>query len=78
VLLALSGILLGTVYALTRNLFLVTFLHWFGNLWPLAVDPGTGVWPNWGGVVGLYLLLVVAYRRWAPGSPGRPGLGTPG
>lgn len=78
VLLALSGVLLGTVYALTRNLFLVTFLHGFGNLWPLAVDPGTGVWPNWGVVLVLYLLLIVVYRRWAAGSPGHPGPATSG
>jgi membrane protease YdiL (CAAX protease family) len=78
VLLALSGVLLGTVYALTRNLFLVTLLHGFGNLWPLAVDPGTGVWPNWGVVLVLYLLLIVGYRRSVAGSPGHPGPGTSG
>jgi membrane protease YdiL (CAAX protease family) len=76
VLLAFSGVLLGTVSALTRNLFLVPFLHGLGNLWPLAVDPGSGVWPNWGVVLVLYLPLIVGSRRWVGGSSSTHGPGT--
>lgn len=71
-LLAVSGIVLGTVYALTHNLYLVMFLHGIGNFWPLVVDPGPGTWPNWGIVLGVYALLVVVYRRWDAGTAGRP------
>jgi len=64
VLLTLSGITFGTMYALTHNLFLVAFLHGVGNFWPLVVDPGLGMWPNWGVIIILYGLIVVLYRRW--------------
>lgn len=64
VVLTLSGIAFGTVYALTHNLFLVAFLHGIGNFWPLVVDPGLGAWPNWGVVIVLYGLVVVLYRQW--------------
>jgi membrane protease YdiL (CAAX protease family) len=66
VLLTLSGITFGAVYALTRNLLLVALLHGIGNLWPLVVDPGVGAWPNWGVVLILYGLVVVLYRHWDP------------
>jgi len=65
VLLTLSGITFGTLYALTHNLFLVAFLHGIGNFWPLVVNPGLGAWPNWGVIVVLYGLVVVSYRQWA-------------
>lgn len=68
VLLALSGIGFGTVYAATRNLYLVALLHGIGNWWPLFVDP-PGVWPDWGVLLVLYALLVVAYRQWAARTP---------
>lgn len=64
ILLTLSGITFGVMYALTRNLFLVALLHGLGNLWPLVVDPGIGAWPNWGVVIVLYGLVVVLYRQW--------------
>lgn len=64
VLLTLSGITFGTMYALTHNLFLVAFLHGIGNFWPLIVDPGLGAWPNWGVIIVLYGLVVVLYRQW--------------
>lgn len=64
VLLTLSGITFGTVYALTHNLFLVAFLHGIGNFWPLVVDPGLEAWPNWGIIIVLYGLVVVLYRQW--------------
>lgn len=64
VVLVLSGITFGTVYALTRNLFLVAFLHGVGNFWPLVVDPGLGAWPHWGVIAALYGLVVALYRQW--------------
>lgn len=76
VLLALSGVLFGTVYALTRNLYLVALLHGVGNLWPLVVDPGPGVWPNWAVVVALYLAVSVLYRRWATAPRMESPMGT--
>lgn len=63
-LLTLSGITFGTMYALTRNLVLVSMLHGIGNFWPLLVDPGIGLWPNWGIIIPLYALAVVLYRQW--------------
>ncbi|WP_146063903.1 CPBP family intramembrane glutamic endopeptidase [Halobellus limi] len=65
VLLAATGILFGGMYAATRNLYLVMFLHGIGNLWPLVIDPGTALWPNWGVILVLYLFLAVCYRWWA-------------
>ena len=64
-LLAASGVLFGTIYAITRNLILVALLHGIGNFWPLAVDPATLTWPNWIVVLMVYAAMVVAYRRWA-------------
>jgi membrane protease YdiL (CAAX protease family) len=58
-----TGLAFGTIYELTRNLYLVTLVHGFGNYALLVVDPGT--WPNWPVVAVLYALLVVGYRRWA-------------
>lgn len=66
VILTFSGITFGTVYALTRNLWLVAFLHGIGNLWPLVVDSGPGAWPDWGVILVLYGLVVVLYRQWTP------------
>lgn len=65
VLLTATGIMYGTIYAATRNLYLVMFLHGIGNLWPLVVDPGTGVWPNYGVLLVMYIFLTVLYRQWA-------------
>lgn len=64
VLLTLSGITFGTMYALTHNLFLVAFLHGIGNFWPLVVDPGLGAWPNWGVIIVLYGIVIMLYRQW--------------
>lgn len=69
VLLTASGAMYGVIYAVTRNLYLVMFLHGIGNLWPLVVDPGTGVWPNWGVVLVTYVLLAVLYRKLATDLP---------
>lgn len=69
IVLALSGVTFGIVYELTRNLYLVAFLHGIGDFWPLFVDPISGSWPNWGVVVVCYVLLVLAYRTWAPRTP---------
>ncbi len=74
-LLTLSGITFGTVYALTHNLFLIAFLHGIGNVWPLVVDPGLGAWPNWGVIIVLYGLVVVLYRQWASVAVRSPGPG---
>lgn len=74
VLLAVTGVTFGTVYALTRNLYLVVCLHGIGNFWPLFVDYPAGLWPNYGVILVLYGLVVVAYRRWAPAGPS-PGRG---
>lgn len=65
VLLTATGIMYGTIYAATRNLYLVMFLHGIGNLWPLVVDPGTGVWPNYSVLLVMYIFLTVLYRQWA-------------
>ncbi|OYR51728.1 hypothetical protein DJ74_03390 [Halorubrum sp. Ea8] len=62
VLLALSGTIFGTIYALTQNLYLVVFLHGVGNFWPLMVDPGQGIWPNYIALLLVYLALIVVYR----------------
>lgn len=64
VLLALSGMIFGTIYALTQNLYLVILLHGIGNFWPLMVDPGQGIWPNYIVLLLVYLVLIVVYR-WA-------------
>lgn len=73
VMLTLSGITFGAIYALTRNLVLVAMLHGIGNLWPLVVDPGLAAWPNWGVIIVLYAIAVVLYRRWmAVGDPSPP------
>jgi len=63
-----TGVTFGTIYAVTRNLYLVMFLHGIGNFWPLIVDPGLSAWPNWGVVLVLYALLALLYRRWAVGT----------
>ncbi|ELZ42015.1 putative protease of the Abi (CAAX) family protein [Halorubrum saccharovorum DSM 1137] len=65
VLLTATGIMYGAIYAATRNLYLVMFLHGIGNLWPLVVDPGTGVWPNYGVLLVMYVFLTLFYRQWA-------------
>lgn len=65
VILTATGIIFGIIYAATRNLYLVIFLHAIGNLWPLIVDPGPGIWPNYGVLLILYVLLIVLYRQWA-------------
>lgn len=65
VLLTATGVIFGAIYAATRNLYLVMFLHSIGNLWPLVVDPGAGIWPNWGIILVMYVLLAVLYRQWA-------------
>ncbi|WP_433631673.1 lysostaphin resistance A-like protein [Halomicrococcus sp. NG-SE-24] len=67
-----SGITFGTVYELTRNLYLVAFLHGIGDLWPLFVDPGSSAWPNWGVIFACYALLVLLYRQWATGTSRSP------
>lgn len=64
-LLSISGMALGAVYVLTRNLYLAVVLHGLGNLWPLVVDAGAGTWPNWGVILLVYALVVVVYRQWA-------------
>jgi membrane protease YdiL (CAAX protease family) len=74
---ALSGIAFGTIYALTRNLYLVAFLHGIGDWWPLFIDPGSGAWPNWGVLIVLYALLVLLYRQWATRTA-RSNLGVAG
>jgi membrane protease YdiL (CAAX protease family) len=61
-LLTATGALFGVIYAATRNLYLVIGLHGIGNLWPLVVDPGMRVWPNYGVILLVYVLLVLAYR----------------
>jgi len=63
VLLALSGMIFGTIYALTQNLYLVIFLHGIGNFWPLMVGPGQGIWPNYLVLLLIYLALIVLYRQ---------------
>jgi membrane protease YdiL (CAAX protease family) len=75
-LLTATGLLYGAMYAATRNLYLVMFLHAIGNLWPLVVDPGAPVWPNYGVILVVYVLLAVVYRRYTTdggaATPGRP------
>lgn len=62
-LLALSGIVFGTIYALTQNLYLVILLHGIGDFWPFVIDPGRGIWPNYVVLLLVYLILVVLYRQ---------------
>jgi membrane protease YdiL (CAAX protease family) len=66
-LLVLSGIGFGIVYEATRNLYLVAFLHGFGNHWPLFVTPNA--WPNWAVIAAVYAVVVLAYRQWAVRTP---------
>lgn len=61
-LLALSGMVFGSIYALTQNLYLVMFLHGVGDFWPFVVDFGRGVWPNYAVLLLLYSVLVLLYR----------------
>ncbi|NHN58641.1 MULTISPECIES: CPBP family intramembrane glutamic endopeptidase [Halorussus] len=68
-LLALSGVAFGAIYALTRNLYLVAFLHGIGDFSPLFVAGGSVAWPNWGLMAVCYGLLVVLYRRWVVTAP---------
>jgi len=63
VLLALSGMLFGTIYALTQNLWLVMLLHGVGNFWPIMMGVGRGIWPNYLVLLGIYCLLIIAYRQ---------------
>lgn len=63
VLLALSGMLFGTIYALTQNLWLVMFLHGVGNFWPIMMSFGRGIWPNYIVLLGIYILLILTYRQ---------------
>lgn len=60
VLLTATGVIYGVIYAATRNLYLVMSLHAIGNLWPLVVDPGPGVWPKYGVLLVLSVLLIVS------------------
>ena len=69
VLLTATGVMYGVIYAATRNLYLVMFLHGIGNLWPLVVDPGVGVWPNYGVLLVIYALLTLGYRHWMTDLP---------
>jgi membrane protease YdiL (CAAX protease family) len=62
-LLAASALLFGAIYELTHNLVLVALLHGVGNWWPLLVDPGPGVWPNYVVVLIVYSAMVWTYRR---------------
>lgn len=78
ILLTVTGITYGAIYAATRNLYLVMGLHGIGNLWPLVVNPGTDVWPNWGVLLLIYVCLAVLYRQWVTDLPlPRPEEGTP-
>lgn len=61
-LLLFTGIGFGLIYEATRNLCFVTLVHGLGNYWLLVVEPAS--WPNWPLVVGLYVLVVLSYRRW--------------
>jgi len=61
-LLLFTGVGFGLIYEVTRNLYLITLVHGLGNYWLLVVEPSN--WPNWPLIVGLYALVVVAYRRW--------------
>lgn len=73
--LALTGVVFGTMYALTRNLYLVIGLHGIGNLWPIVVDFPVGLWPNWGIALVFYGVIVVLYRQWTDIVPGYPESG---
>lgn len=70
--LTISGALFGLLYELTRNVFLVGWLHALGNTWILVVD-----WWSWTGVafagfsLGLFVVYfagVLGYRRWTLGT----------
>jgi len=72
IMLALTGVVFGTMYALTRNLYLVIGLHGIGNFWPIVVDFPIGLWPNWGIALVFYGAIVVVYRRLADTTSGSP------
>jgi membrane protease YdiL (CAAX protease family) len=73
--LTLTGVVFGTMYALTHNLYLVIGLHGIGNLWPIVVDFPVGLWPNWGIALVFYGVIVVLYRQWTDLVPGYPESG---
>jgi membrane protease YdiL (CAAX protease family) len=64
-LLTATSVMYGAIYAATRNLYLVMFLHGIGNFWPLVVNPGTGVWPNYAVLLVIYTCLTLIYRQLA-------------
>lgn len=71
--LAATGVAFGVIYDLTRNLYLVVFLHGTGNFYPLFVDlralpDDAQAAFNVARVLG-YVALVAAYRLWGP-TPG--------
>lgn len=63
VLLALSGMMFGTIYAFTQNLWLVMLLHGVGNFWPIMMGVDRGIWPNYVVLLGIYCLLIIVYRQ---------------
>jgi membrane protease YdiL (CAAX protease family) len=69
---ALSGIAFGVIYDLTRNLYLVVFLHGTGNFYPLFVDVRAlpdDLQVAFNAVrILAYVGLVLAYRAWGPTS----------
>jgi membrane protease YdiL (CAAX protease family) len=78
IILALTGVVFGAIYALTHNLYLVIILHGIGNFWPVVVDFPVGLWPNWGIILVFYGVLVALYRLGTDTSSGYPERGTAG
>ncbi|MFC4356505.1 CPBP family intramembrane glutamic endopeptidase [Halobium salinum] len=72
----LTGLVFGTFYELTHNVYFVALLHGLGNTWPLVVD-----WSTWStpavaaffvGVAVVYVAATAAYRYRTVGTARTP------
>ncbi|MFC6725182.1 CPBP family intramembrane glutamic endopeptidase, partial [Halobium palmae] len=72
----LTGVVFGTFYELTHNLYFVVLLHGLGNTWPLLVDWSTWSTPAvaafFAGVTVVYVAATAAYRYRTLGTERTP------
>ena len=69
---AITAVLFGVLYELTRNVYFVALLHGLGNTWPLVVDwaawSGTPLLAFWVGAAAVYLAVTLGYRHYVFGT----------
>ncbi|SFS05512.1 CAAX protease self-immunity [Halomicrobium zhouii] len=78
--LTLSGIIYGTLYEVTQNLYVPVLFHAAGNMpgTPGILFFDTGGWPAWATTVNslaflvVLVTMVVVYRRWGSGTETLP------